>query len=592
MRHKFLPFFDAILVQISFFSCAWLLRIEFNPVGAPLVYAAFMSLFAYIVGMYGIAVRYAGVALLKSAAVGAACGFTALAGIYGLELVGYFAFSSLVSVCAVICSRVIVREYLFQSRHENASNTLVYGAGDAGIQFVTAAMQGDKFNVLGYIDDDNERVGSSIHGRLVSPSKDLSHLIDKLRIRTVVLALPSLTRTQRKSIIEGLISFPVRVVTVPSLNDIVDGVSKITDTQEVPVEDLLGRDPVPPNAELLAAKITGKTILVTGAGGSIGSELCRQIAQLKPSKLVLLENSEPSLYQVEQELLKRSDIELHAVLGSVCDKHVLKTLFRTHEINAVFHAAAYKHVPMVEANPLAALVNNVSGTELVLRSAIDSGCSSFTLISTDKAVRPTNIMGATKRLAEMVCQAVAEEEHRTTISMVRFGNVLGSSGSVIPTFRAQIAAGGPVTVTHEEITRYFMTIPEAAQLVIQSASLAEGGDVFILDMGEPIKIYDLAERLIRLSGKELCEIGQGVGSSCVEIKVTGLRPGEKLYEELLVDSSALPTEHEKICRAVEPLQPFAKLANAVGNIKDALKKGDLGRAKNLLVEIGTGYQQT
>jgi len=592
MRHKFLPFFDLVMVQISFFICAGLLKIEFNPIGAPLVYAAIMSFFAYIVGMYGIAVRYAGIALLKSAAVGAASGFTAIAGMYGLELVGYFAFSSLVSVCAVICSRVIVREYLYRSRHENASNTLVYGAGDAGIQFVTAAMQGDKFSVLGYIDDDNKRVGSSIHGRLVSPSKELPDLIHKLRIRTVVLALPSLTHKQRKGIIESLISLPIRVVTVPSLNDIVDGISKITDTQEVPVEDLLGRDPVPPNTKLLTGKTAGKTILVTGAGGSIGSELCRQIAQLKPRKLILLDNSEPSLYQVEQELLQRSDIELHAVLGSVCDKHVVKTLFRTHKIDAVFHAAAYKHVPMVEANPLTALVNNVSGTELVLRSAIDSGSSAFTLISTDKAVRPTNIMGASKRLAEMICQAVAEEEHQTTISMVRFGNVLGSSGSVIPTFRAQIAAGGPVTVTHEEVTRYFMTIPEAAQLVIQSASLAKGGDVFILDMGEPIKIYDLAKRLIRLSGKEICENGHGVGSGCIEIKVTGLRPGEKLYEELLIESSALPTEHEKICRAVEPLQPFAKLANSVDEIKDALKKGDIGRAKNLLIEIGTGYQQT
>lgn len=591
MRHKFLLLVDLALTQISFFMCARLLSLPFDPTGAPLTFAVVTSLFAYIVGMYGIAIRYAGVSLLRSATIGAACGFTALVGVYGLEAIGFFAFASLTSTCGIICARVAAREYMHSSRHASAANTLVYGAGDAGVQFVTAAMQGDSFKVLGFIDDDPKRTGSSIHGVPVSASQDLAQLIETLRIKSVVLALPSLTRGERKAVIERIMEFPVRVVTVPTLKDIIDGSSDITDTQDVPVEDLLGRDPVPPNRDLLEKNIKNKSILVTGAGGSIGSELCRQIAALKPEKLILLDNSEPALFKIEQTVIGSTDIELISILCSVNDPLALDTLFKQHRVDTVFHAAAYKHVPMVEANPLAAVKNNVYGTKTILEKALEHGCSSFTLVSTDKAVRPTNIMGATKRIAEMLCQAVAKQQPATTISMVRFGNVLGSSGSVIPTFRRQIRSGGPVTLTHPDITRFFMTIPEAAQLVIQSSALANGGEVFLLDMGEPIKIYDLAKRLIRLSGKTVADVGSGKQPGSIEISVTGLRPGEKLYEELLIDAAAKSTAHPKIMTANEPMQPYDQLLSAVEELKDSFERRNVPRARNILVELGTGYHE-
>ena len=339
----------------------------------------------------------------------------------------------------------------------------------------------------------------------------------------------------------------------------------------------------------MTARTTGKICLVTGAGGSIGSELCRQIAKWQPKHLILLDVSEPALFAIEQELFRGNNTNISCYLGSVTDLDLIERLFREHPISCVFHAAAYKHVPMVESNPMAGLINNVEGTQNVLNTALDHECESFTLISTDKAVRPTNIMGATKRIAEMACQvAGASNSGSTIISMVRFGNVLGSSGSVIPTFQRQIKQGGPVTLTHPDITRYFMTIPEAAELVIQSAGMAETGDLFLLDMGTPIKIYDLAERLIRLSGKSMAD-AEGDNSGGIEIKITGLRPGEKLYEELLIDAASEPTEHVKIMRAREGFVSREDLDSSLDRLINLLEEGNINAFKLGLSRLVVGY---
>ncbi len=501
-------------------------------------------------------------------------------------------FSSILAFITVIGHRVFTREVLFQQRHSSASKTLVYGAGSAGVQFVTASMQGDTYNVIGYIDDDESIRGSSIHGRTVYPSKDIKALVEKNGIQIIVLALPSISKTERKRIIESLIPLPARVITVPTFEDLIEG-KQITQTENISVEDLLGRDPVPPLNNYIKAPTEGKVCLVTGAGGSIGSELCRQIARFNPKKLILFDISEPALFDIEQDLFQLGFNNILCYLGSVTDEDLLSKIFMENKIDSVFHAAAYKHVPMVEANPMAGLINNVEGTRKTLFAAQNAKCKSFTFISSDKAVRPTNIMGATKRIAEMICQQAADmNDSDMTISMVRFGNVLGSSGSVIPTFQKQIKQGGPITLTHMEITRYFMTIDEAAQLVIQAAGMAESGDLFLLDMGTPIKIYDLAERLIRLSGKTVKQDSNLSESGAIEIKITGLRSGEKLYEELLVDADALKTEHPKIMRAREQYIDESTLNIHLESIKKAMNDGDTPKFKKLLKEIVVGYQSS
>ena len=456
-------------------------------------------------------------------------------------------------------------------------------------------MQGDTHNVVGYIDDDPALCNTSIHGRNVYPSKNIEALVTKYNVQIIVLALPSVSKAERKRIIESLIPLPARVVTVPTYEDLIEGKQKITQTEDISVEDLLGRDPVPPLDQYMKARTTDKVCLVTGAGGSIGSELCRQIVKCKPKHLVLLDVSEPALFAIEQDLLRNNFTQLSCCLGSVTNPEFIARVFNEHNIDCVYHAAAYKHVPMIEANPLAGLINNVEGTQNVLNAALNHACESFTLISTDKAVRPTNVMGATKRLAEMACQLAAESNTGpTVISMVRFGNVLGSSGSVIPTFQQQIKRGGPVTLTHPEITRYFMTIPEAAQLVIQAAGMAESGDLFLLDMGTPVKIIDLAERLIRLSGKSVKKDPNNETTGDIEIKITGLRPGEKLYEELLVDADAdadaQPTAHAKIMRAREQYVTLQTLEAGMQNLIIHLNQSNTEQFKLTLAELVVGYK--
>jgi FlaA1/EpsC-like NDP-sugar epimerase len=429
---------------------------------------------------------------------------------------------------------------------------LIYGAGSAGRQLAAGLASSSEMLVVAFIDDDPRLQNSQLDGKHIYPPAKVEKVIEDLAVDDVLLAMPSTSRQRLNEIVESLRHREVTVRTLPGIFELADGKVTISDLRALQIEDLLGRDPVPPEASLMSKCIRERTVLVTGAGGSIGGELCRQILAQKPSKLLLLDHSEFNLYAIEQELAEMQasadGIEVIPLIASVTDMVRLEEIFRLHKPHTVYHAAAYKHVPLVEANPGEGVRNNVLGTRATAEIASRHGVLDFVLISTDKAVRPPNIMGASKRLAEMVLQLLASESG-TRFSMVRFGNVLGSSGSVVPLFRKQIANGGPITVTHREVTRYFMTIPEAAQLVIQAGSMANSGDVFVLDMGEPVKIIDLARSMIELSGLQVKDNENPDG---IEIKVTGLRPAEKLYEELLISESVLPTDHQRIMRAREP----------------------------------------
>jgi FlaA1/EpsC-like NDP-sugar epimerase len=460
----------------------------------------------------------------------------------------------------------------------------IYGAGAAGVQLAAALRLAGSHSVELFVDDAPHLWRRDINGVPIQPPqllRERAALIDQ-----VLLAIPSLSRSRRRRITAELQELGIPMLQVPSVDDITSGRARIDALRPIAIEELLGRDAVPPDADLLGPGIAGARVCVTGAGGSIGSELCRQISRLQPSRLLLLERSEPSLYAIHQELqgLFPAGVALVPVLGSAADAALVERLFLDHGVSVVFHAAAYKHVPLVEANPLAGLANNVLSTSVVCRAACVAGVNEVVLISTDKAVRPTNVMGASKRVAELVVQAHAQEGNAPTrFAMVRFGNVLGSSGSVVPLFRKQIAEGGPITLTHPEITRFFMTIPEAAQLVLQAAVLAEGGDVFLLDMGEPVRIKDLAEQMVRLSGSSLLDAHNPNGD--IEILCTGLRPGEKLYEELLIDADSQPTSHPLIYRAQEQALAPELLWPQIDALELAIQRQDEAAALEVLAEL-------
>ncbi|WP_255442874.1 nucleoside-diphosphate sugar epimerase/dehydratase [Synechococcus sp. NOUM97013] len=468
----------------------------------------------------------------------------------------------------------------------------IYGAGEAGAQLAAALRLAGNHQIITFLDDSPSLWLRTINDIPIQPPQVLNEIQDQLD--QVLLAIPSLPRSERRRIVVELQQQVIPVLQIPSVDDLTSGRARIDALRPVAIEDLLGRDSVPPVPELLGPGLRDAVVCVTGAGGSIGSELCRQILQLAPKLLILLESSEPSLYALEQELLQQlpSSVELMPVLGSATDLALVNRLFAGYGVQTVFHAAAYKHVPLVEANPLAGLANNVGSTRVVCQAAVAAGVSELVLISTDKAVRPTNVMGASKRLAELVVQASALElaqsaggggHFRTRLAMVRFGNVLGSSGSVVPLFRRQIAAGGPITLTHPEIIRYFMTIPEAAQLVLQAATLAKGGDVFLLDMGEPVRIKDLAQQMVRLGGLSLRD-AQNPGGD-IEIVCTGLRPGEKLYEELLIDAESESTRHPLIFRAQERALPLDQLCSRLDVLDSAIEAQDVEGALALLAEL-------
>lgn len=431
---------------------------------------------------------------------------------------------------------------------------LIYGAGSAGRQLAGALANSQEMQVVAFVDDDASLHGNDLNGKPIFPPNKLETVIEDLAINDVLMAIPSATRQRRTEIVDGLRGYDVTVRTLPGIFELADGKVTISDLRPLQIEDLLGRDPVPPEPSLMAKCITGKRVLVTGAGGSIGSELSRQILLQNPTHLILIDHSEFNLYTIEQDLmackLANCETVIVPVLASVIDRFRMEEIIRCHLPATVYHAAAYKHVPLVETNPNEGVRNNIFGTRIVAELAEKYGVDDFVLVSTDKAVRPPNIMGATKRVAEMVLQVMAEKSTTTRFSMVRFGNVLGSSGSVVPLFKKQITAGGPVTVTHPEVTRYFMTIPEAAQLVIQAGAMASSGDVFVLDMGEPVRIIDLARRMIELSG---LQVKEGEIDDGIEIRITGLRSAEKLYEELLIGEEPMETHHPRIMRAREPV---------------------------------------
>jgi len=496
-------------------------------------------------------------------------------------------------------SRTLARLWLSglaRRRDPSSGRFLIFGAGTAGVQTALAMAVSTQFELVGFVDDDPAKIGHSVNGVPVYAPSSVAGLVETRGVSDILLALPTASRARRKAIIESLREVSVHIRTLPDWADLASGRVTVQDFKELDIEDLLGRDPVPPNTDLLARNLAGKVVLVTGAGGSIGSELCRQIMAERPRQLLLLDHSEYNLYSIDQELRQLASaqgegmVEVVPLLGTVADPRRLREVCDRYRPQTVYHAAAYKHVPLVESNPAQGIENNVVGTLNMARVAQDSGVESFVLVSTDKAVRPTNVMGASKRMAELVLQALADRSGATPtrFCMVRFGNVLGSSGSVVPLFRQQLMAGGPLTVTHAEVTRYFMTIPEAAQLVLQAGAMAMGGEVFVLDMGEPVKIIDLARRMVELSGLTVRDENQPDGD--IAIAITGLRPGEKLYEELLIGDNPTPTDHARIMKAHEAFLPWPELEAQLEVLRQAAQANDTAAIKTVLHHCVHGYQ--
>lgn len=554
-------------------------------------------------GLYRAIFRYSGWPALLTVA--------RAVGIYGLLYAATFTAISLSGVPRTVgliqpilllfvvgASRVLVRLWLgghYENilRHAARPKVLIYGAGAMGRELAVAMSNSPEMQVIGFLDDDVRLRGSLLNGLPVHSPEDIEILIEKRGVAHVLLAMPDINRRRRNEVIEKLGKLQVSVRTLPSISDLAQGRVTVSDLRELDVEDLLGRDPVVPDMSLLQNLVLNRVIMVTGAGGSIGSELCRQIIKSSPAKLILVENSEYALYTIHSELERRSPdnkTELVPLLASVDDEQRMRNIMRSLSPHTVYHAAAYKHVPLVEHNPGQGIRNNSFGTLHLARAAAASGVHDFVLISTDKAVRPTNLMGASKRLAELILQAIADTGAATTFSMVRFGNVLGSSGSVVPKFRTQIREGGPITLTHPDIIRYFMTISEAAQLVLQASAMAKGGEVFVLDMGEPVRIFDLARKMIELSGLTLRDADNPDGD--IEIQITGLRPGEKLFEELLIGDNPQPTPHARILRANETFMPLSDLEPKLESLKNAIAINDVSAMKGLIGEMVVEYVDT
>lgn len=559
----------------------------------------------YTFGLYRSMLRYMGIqvgwALVKGMAVStlilsALVFFTQTHGFPRSVFIIYFSFG----VLLMGGSRVLMRAYLMMiiRLHKPKDAVIIYGAGSAGVQLATALANANDSKVVAFIDDDKTIQSNLIHGVKVFRKGKLQLLLDKYNVKQILLAMPSVRKSKRRKLLQSLEKFAVRVRTVPGMEDLVSGKSSVEEIQDVDILDLLGRDSVPPDTSLLKACVENKVVMVTGAGGSIGSELCRQIIKSNPDTLVLLEQSEYALYQIEKDLQtklkqQQSAIKLISVLGSVQNKFRLSQSIKACKVNTIYHAAAYKHVPLVEHNIIEGIRNNVFGTSYAAEAALENNVETFVLISTDKAVRPTNLMGASKRFAELILQAYSKMTNiKTRFCMVRFGNVLGSSGSVVPLFREQILSGGPVTVTHPDIIRYFMTIPEAAQLVIQASSLGQGGDVFVLDMGEPVKILDLAYRMIRLMGLEVNEEQSSDEQSSdvdIGIEFTGLRPGEKLYEELLIGNNVVKTVHPRIQRAEENSVSLEELRGYMAKLDKACSHYNCELIIKLMTQVVLEY---
>jgi FlaA1/EpsC-like NDP-sugar epimerase len=566
----------------------------------PLAVIVLIPTFA-AVGLYRPILRYADESLLYTIVLGVSAGILLMMAVWVFLREGLVPRSSwpigwLVLVALVGGGRLLLRRYLRRRFRLSAPRTpvIIYGAGEAGAQLANALRYSAEFTPAAFVDDNPQLWGSIVLGLKVRAPFKLPRLVVRHEAGLILLALPSASHRRRREILEALAGLPVRVMALPTLAELTSGARRIDEFREIDVEDILGRDSVQPNETLLKARVGGKAVMVTGAGGSIGAELCRQILPLRPRRLVLFERSEYALYNTEQELgdmlvnMGQPPVELIPLLGSVVHRRRLQVVMERFGIETVYHAAAYKHVPIVEHNPIEGVRNNVFGTLHAAQAALATNVETFVLVSSDKAVRPTNVMGATKRLAELILQGLAGEGGATRLCMVRFGNVLDSSGSVVPLFREQIRKGGPVTVTHPEVERYFMTIPEAAQLVIQASAMAQGGNLFLLDMGEPVRILDLARRMIHLSGLTVRDEDRPDGD--VEIQFTGLRSGEKLREELLIGADDLPTEHPMIRRAREGHPPWSAIRDCLERLEVAARAFDYPAVRAILREAVAEYQ--
>ncbi|MEZ9553297.1 polysaccharide biosynthesis protein [Vibrio breoganii] len=597
--------YDAVAILLSLYaSIAVRLGATYVPLGwdeyASMTITLIVTIYCFTkLGMYRAVLRYMMVPALGNIFLGVLISAVTLA------LSGFFIQSFIprsvpfiyagIAILSLGGPRILIRSLFHHYYRRKKPNVLIYGAGATGRNLASTLLQGDEFHPVAIIDDDRSKDGNIIYGLRVYHSQDFEKLVSLYNPKKLLLAINNISRGKRLRLLDELSHWPIEVQSVPSLEDIAAGKGTATEVRDLDVSDLLGRAPVEPNLKLMGQNINNKVVMVTGAGGSIGSELCRQILAQNPKSIILFELNEYNLYRIDQELrttLERikSNCKLVTCLGSVQNENRLTNIMKVHTVETIYHAAAYKHVPIVEDNIVEGIRNNVFGTLACANAAIATGVNNFTLISTDKAVRPTNIMGASKRLAELVLQALVEKESETTFTMVRFGNVLDSSGSVVPLFKKQVRKGGPVTVTHPDIIRYFMLIPEAAQLVIQASAMAKNGQVFVLDMGEPVKISDLATRMIHLMGmKPFPQDSNEEGD--IEIQYTGLRPGEKLYEELLIGDNVEGTSHKKIMTAQEERVSYDDLNTILKTLDDACHNFDIESISTILCQLPLNYSR-
>jgi FlaA1/EpsC-like NDP-sugar epimerase len=600
---------DVVLIAISFISACYLNLDNFTILNSTLFWVViFINIIFTIVAfnflrLYKALIRYVArdtlITIFKGAIISA---FT----LYVLTNISAIKISNLVIITYALFLFLMIGSVRFgiskifrNSNQIKKRSVIIYGAGEAGLELLNSLNHGRDYLPVAFVDDDKSLCGLIIRGLKVYPATEISKLIKDFNIKEILLAIPSLSHTKRQKILTGLENYQSKVKIIPSVKEIINGSAKISELRKVSAEDLLGRDPVTPDQGLLSYNILDKVVMVTGAGGSIGSELCRQILKQKPSCLVLFDVSEFALYKIEAELFKITNVQINPVniipiLGCVQNIPLLERIISAYKVQTIYHTAAYKHVPLVEENIVEGIRNNVFGTLAISNAAKKLEVESFTFISTDKAVRPTNVMGATKRLSELICQAYASDLSSTVFSMVRFGNVLGSSGSVIPRFLEQIEAGGPVTVTHLNINRYFMTIPEASQLVIQAGAMAKGGDVFILDMGSSVKIIDLAMSMIKLHGlvpyvvEHLDQFFPEKGD--IPVCITGLRKGEKLYEELLIGNNPMPTQNSRIMTASELCLSLKELNQYIDRLKEACDTFNIKLIISILKELPLAYE--
>ena len=586
--------FDLIILFVSYYLSIWLvLNEEITKIELllGLMFVIITVVIFKVVKIYRVIVRFSDLKFFQLIILShliSVCSLAIVSELFDYQKsLLFYVFLIFLSTFSVIAGRLFARNIL-DFTFPDARRVLIYGLSKTAIQVMTSIKREPGYDVLAFIDNADELVGGQLYGVPIVSESRLEKVVESSNISIIVLCVPDETPTNFRLLLRRLEALPVCIKIAPKLpNYLSETPGNFNDLEEVRVEDLVGRESVLPDETLLSKNINGKVVLITGAGGSIGSELCRQVISRSPKKLIMVELNELALFNIQEELLDYSDL-ISAVLGSICNDSLMEDLFTNERVDTVYHAAAYKHVPLVESNPFAAIENNILGTQVILKASIRAGVKSFMLVSTDKAVRPTNIMGASKRIAEVLCQNAAAKESKTVIAMVRFGNVIGSSGSAIPKFREQIRNGGPVTVTHPKVTRFFMGIPEASELVLQASSMAVGGEVFVLDMGEPVKIVDLVKRLIQFSGKIVAN-GNNSHLNPIDIVFTGLRPGEKLFEELLIAGKMHGTTHPKIIKLNEQYPNIDVINEFMKDLSAVSQNKNIESLRALLSKIDIGY---